>query len=302
MEEVFRICDSLTVLRDGYLAAHHPTLEGVTRDQVVAEMVGREISDIWGYRERQIGPVRLGVGNLRGDRLPDPASFEVRAGEILGFFGLIGAGRSELMRLIFGADPRRGGNITIDGTAVSARDPHGMIREGLVLCTEDRKFDGVIQGRSVAENINISSRRHHARLGILNRARETETADTYIGKLRVRTPSRAQDVLNLSGGNQQKVILGRWLSEQGIKVMIVDEPTRGIDVGAKSEIYELLYDLAENGMAIVVVSSELPEVMGICDRIKVMCAGRIKAELERGQFSEQAILTAALPDKTALAG
>ncbi len=302
MEEVFRICDSLTVLRDGYLAAHHPTLEGVTRDQVVAEMVGREISDIWGYRERQIGPVRLGVGNLRGDRLPDPASFEVRAGEILGFFGLIGAGRSELMRLIFGADPRRGGNITIDGTTVSARDPHGMIREGLVLCTEDRKFDGVIQGRSVAENINISSRRHHARLGILNRARETETADTYIGKLRVRTPSRAQDVLNLSGGNQQKVILGRWLSEQGIKVMIVDEPTRGIDVGAKSEIYELLYDLAENGMAIVVVSSELPEVMGICDRIKVMCAGRIKAELERGQFSEQAILTAALPDKTALAG
>jgi L-arabinose transport system ATP-binding protein len=297
LDEVFRLCDSLTVLRDGKLAAHHPTLKGVTRDQVVAEMVGREISDIWGYRPRTASRVRLQVEGVKGTKLPEPASFEARAGEIVGFFGLIGAGRSELMRLVFGADARHGGRVLVDGKPINARDPHGTIRAGIVLCSEDRKHDGIVQGRSIEENINISSRRHHSRYGVLNRAKEIETAETFIKKLKVRTPSRKQDIINLSGGNQQKVILGRWLSEQGVKVLIVDEPTRGIDVGAKSEIYELLYQLAENGMAIVVVSSELPEVMGICDRIQVMCGGRISAELPRDQFAEKAILAAALPDK-----
>lgn len=301
MDEIFRLCDGLTVLRDGKLAAHHPTLEGVSRDQVVAEMVGREISDIWGYRPRPMGDVRLAVEAISGERLRQPAGFEVRAGEILGFFGLIGAGRSELMRLIYGADPRRTGTVRLDGEVCTARDPHQMIRAGLVLCSEDRKHDGVVQGRSVEENINISSRRHSLRLGILNRKIEAETAESFIAKLRIRTPSRQQDVINLSGGNQQKVILGRWLSEQGVRVLLVDEPTRGIDVGAKSEIYELLYNLAGDGMAIVVVSSDLPEVMGICDRLLVMCEGRISAELDRAQFAEQTILAAALPDRATLA-
>jgi len=299
LDEVFRLCDSLTVLRDGKLAAHHETLRGVTRDQVVSEMVGREISDIWGYRPRPAGEVRLKVEEVSGQALKTPASFEVRAGEILGFFGLIGAGRSELMRLIYSADPRRGGAVAVDGVPLTATDPHGVIRAGIVLCSEDRKHDGIIQGRSIEENINISSRRHSARLGILKLPVEAETAETFIKKLRIRTPSRKQDVVNLSGGNQQKVILGRWLSEQGIKVLIVDEPTRGIDVGAKAEIYELLYQLAEGGMAIVVVSSELPEVMGICDRMMVMCAGRIRAELPRAAFAEKVILAAALPDSAA---
>ncbi|TPI71447.1 L-arabinose ABC transporter ATP-binding protein AraG [Mesorhizobium sp. B3-1-3] len=297
LDEVFRLCDSLTVLRDGKLAAHHASLKDVTRDQVVAEMVGREISDIWGFRPRKPGKVRLKADNLSGARLRTPASFEARAGEIVGFFGLIGAGRSELMRLVFGADPRSGGTIAVDGKVIAAASPHDAIRAGIVLCSEDRKHDGIIQGRSIEENINISSRRHHTRFGVLSRASEIATAETFIKKLKVRTPSRRQDIVNLSGGNQQKVILGRWLSEQGIRVLIVDEPTRGIDVGAKSEIYELLYQLAEDGMAIVVVSSELPEVMGICDRILVMCGGRISAELTRGQFAERAILAAALPDK-----
>ncbi len=297
LDEVFRLCSSLTMLRDGKLAAHHETLAGVTRDQVVAEMVGREISDIWGYRHREASSVRLRVENVTGSKLPQPASFEARAGEIVGFFGLIGAGRSELMRLVFAADARHGGAVSVDSTPVNVADPHGSIRAGIVLCSEDRKHDGIIQGRSIEENINISSRRHHARYGVLNRAKEVETAETFIKKLNVRTPSRKQDIVNLSGGNQQKVILGRWLSEQGVKVLIVDEPTRGIDVGAKSEIYELLYQLAEDGLAIVVVSSELPEVMGICDRILVMCGGRISAELKRDQFAEKAILAAALPDK-----
>jgi L-arabinose transport system ATP-binding protein len=297
MDEIFQLCDSLTVLRDGKLAAHHASLTGVTRDQVVSEMVGREISDIWGYRARASGAVRLRVDGIKGASLPDPVSFEVRAGEILGFFGLIGAGRSELMRLIFAADARSGGTIQIDGQTVSARDPKGMIRAGLVLCSEDRKHDGILQGRSIEENITISSRRHTARWGILNRKSEAETADTYIARLRVRTPSRKQDIINLSGGNQQKVILGRWLSEQGVKALMIDEPTRGIDVGAKAEIYDLLYGLAEQGMAIVVVSSELPEVMGICDRILVMSERNIRVALTRADFAERTILAAALPDR-----
>ncbi|MFE0018444.1 L-arabinose ABC transporter ATP-binding protein AraG [Mesorhizobium sp. NPDC059054] len=298
MDEVFRLCDSLTVLRDGKLAAHHPHLAGVTRDQVVAEMVGREISNVWGWRGRPVGKVRLKVEGVAGEKLQQPANFEARAGEVLGFFGLIGAGRSELMRLVFGADPRWAGAVHVDDKPVLASDPHHAIRSGVVLCSEDRKYDGIIQGRSVEENINISSRRHNARLGLLDRKREADTAETFIRKLKIRTPSRRQDVVNLSGGNQQKVILARWLSEQGIGTLIVDEPTRGIDVGAKSEIYEILYQLAEDGMAIVVISSELPEVMGICDRIHVMCEGRIRAELTRDRFNEREILAAALPDKS----
>lgn len=296
MDEIFRLCDSLSVLRDGKLAAHHPSLSGVSRDQVVSEMVGREIADIWAYRARAHGNLRLRVADMRGPALPNPASFDVRAGEILGFFGLIGAGRSELMRLIFTADPRSGGRVEIDGQAITARSPRDMIRAGMVLCSEDRKHDGILQGRSVQENITISSRRHSTRWGVLNLTSEAAVADTYIARLRIRTPSRGQDIVNLSGGNQQKVILGRWLSERGVKVLLIDEPTRGIDVGAKAEIYELLYDLTAQGMAIVVVSSELPEVMGICDRILVMCQGEISAEFARPQFAENAILAAALPD------
>jgi L-arabinose transport system ATP-binding protein len=244
-----------------------------------------------------MGETRMRVEDISGEKLPQSASFEVRAGEILGFFGLIGAGRSELMRLVFAADSANAGKVTVDGKPVRSADPHQAIRSGIVLCSEDRKHDGIIQGRSLEENINISSRRHHTRFGILNPQKEIEVAETFIKKLKVRTPSRKQNIVNLSGGNQQKVILGRWLSEEGIRVLIVDEPTRGIDVGAKSEIYDILYQLAEDGMAIVVVSSELPEVMGICDRILVMCGGRISGELTRDQFSEQAILAAALPDK-----
>jgi L-arabinose transport system ATP-binding protein len=241
------------------------------------------------------------VKNLSGPKLRNPISFSVRQGEILGFFGLIGAGRSEMTRLLYGADHRSQGNVAIDGIAVSANNPRASINAGMVLCPEDRKFDGIIQGRSIEENIAISSRRHFSPLGILRPAKEGELAERFIAKLRIRTPSRRQDIINLSGGNQQKVILGRWLSEQGVKVLVVDEPTRGIDVGAKSEIYDLLYELAAGGMAIVVISSELPEVMGVSDRIMVMCGGRVAANVARADFNEHQILTAALPDKNAAA-
>lgn len=300
LDEVFELCDSLTVLRDGKLAAHHTNLNGVTRDQVIAEMVGREISDIWGWRGRPISDqVRLRVNELSGTTLKNPASFEVRSGEILGLFGLIGAGRSELLRLLYGADSRRNGIVEVDGARVPADNPRKSIEAGIMLCPEDRKADGILQGRSIEENIAISTRRHFSPFGLLRPRKEAEIAERSIKQLRVRTPSRKQDIVHLSGGNQQKVILGRWLSEQGVKVLMVDEPTRGIDVGAKSEIYEILYGLAEQGLAIVVVSSELPEVMGISDRILVMCEGKIAACVERAQFDERTILAAALPDRTA---
>lgn len=300
LDEVFELCDSLTVLRDGKLAAHHTNLNGVTRDQVIAEMVGREISDIWGWRGRPISDqVRLRVNELSGTTLKNPASFEVRSGEILGLFGLIGAGRSELLRLLYGADSRRNGVVEVDGARVPADNPRKSIEAGIMLCPEDRKADGILQGRSIEENIAISTRRHFSPFGLLRPRKEAEIAERSIKQLRVRTPSRKQDIVHLSGGNQQKVILGRWLSEQGVKVLMVDEPTRGIDVGAKSEIYEILYGLAEQGLAIVVVSSELPEVMGISDRILVMCEGKIAACVERAQFDERTILAAALPDRTA---
>lgn len=296
LDEIFRLCDSLTVLRDGKLAAHHPDISKVTRDQIISEMVGREIANIWGWRGRSLGEERLRVESISGAKLRPPLSFSVRRGEILGFFGLIGAGRSEMARLVYGADARSGGTVSVDGTTIEADSPPHSIRSGIVLCPEDRKFDGIVQGRSIEENMTISSRRHFSPFGLINPGKEGALADKFIAKLRVRTPSRRQDIINLSGGNQQKVILGRWLSEEGVKVLMIDEPTRGIDVGAKSEIYEILYELAADGMAIVVISSELPEVMGIADRIMVMCEGRVAADIPRADFDERRILAAALPD------
>ncbi|MDQ0471959.1 L-arabinose ABC transporter ATP-binding protein AraG [Labrys wisconsinensis] len=294
LDEVFRLCDGATVLRDGRLAAHFETMAGVSRDQIVRQMVGREIRDIWGWRGRPAGAVRLEVRDIAGARLKAPAGFSLRAGEILGFFGLVGAGRSELFRLVYGADAASAGTVRIDGAPLAPR-PRGAIEIGLVMCPEDRKAEGIVQGRSVGENIVIAARRHFSPLGVIRPAREAAVADDFIKRLRVRTPSRRQDIVNLSGGNQQKTILARWLAEPALKVLLVDEPTRGIDVGAKAEIYAILYDLAEKGLAVGVVSSELPEVMGICDRILVMREGRIAAEFRRDQFDEHAILAAALP-------
>jgi L-arabinose transport system ATP-binding protein len=294
LDEILRLCDSATVLRDGKVAADFVSMAGITRDDIVRSMVGREIQDIWGWRGRTPGPVMLRIEGLRGARLPTPASFSVRAGEIVGFFGLVGAGRTELFRLVYGADHASAGTVVVDGSAL-APEPRPSIEAGLVMCPEDRKADGIVQGRSVCENIVISTRRHFSKFGIIRPVREAAVADEFIARLKVRTPSRNQDIVNLSGGNQQKAILARWLAEPSLKGLLVDEPTRGIDVGAKSEIYAILYDLAEKGLAIGVVSSELPEVMGICDRVLVMREGSIVAEFERAQFDERAILAAALP-------
>ncbi len=296
LDEIFELCDDCSILRDGCKVAEFNGMQGVTKEALVSRMVGREIRDIWGYRPRTIGDTRLEVRELKGHGLTAPASFKVAAGEIVGFFGLVGSGRSELMRLIYGAETRRAGELLIDGQRLASEDIPSAIRAGIALCPEDRKEEGIIACRSVAENINISCRRHYRRLGLFtNDGKEAENARQYIDRLKIRTPSARQEIRLLSGGNQQKAVLARWLAEQNMRVLIVDEPTRGIDVGAKHEIYSVLYELAERGMAIVMVSSELPEVMGVADRILVMRQGRLVGEVTRDEASEARILELALP-------
>jgi L-arabinose transport system ATP-binding protein len=299
MDEIYELCDACTIFRDGRKVASHDTLDGVKRETLVAEMVGREISDIYSYAPREHGDVRFSARNVEGRPLAEPASFDVRAGEIVGFFGLVGAGRSELMQLIYGARKRHAGEILLDGKPVRVKSASDAIRHGIVLCPEDRKEQGIVAMASVSENINISCRRHFLRAGMfLDRRKEAQTADRFIKLLKIRTPSRRQKIRFLSGGNQQKAILSRWLAEPDLKVVILDEPTRGIDVGAKHEIYNVIYQLAARGCAIVMVSSELPEVLGVSDRIVVMREGRISGELPRSAASEHAVLDLALPQRS----
>ncbi|WP_322043945.1 L-arabinose ABC transporter ATP-binding protein AraG [Paraburkholderia sp. J67] len=296
MDEIYELCNACTIFRDGRKIASHEKLEEVKRETLVAEMVGREISDIYNYSPREHGNVRLAVRGVEGHPLAQPASFEVKAGEIVGFFGLVGAGRSELMQLIYGTNKRRAGEIELDGKTIRVKSASDAIRHGIVLCPEDRKEQGIVAMATVSENINISCRRHFLRAGMfLDRKKEAETADRFIKLLKIKTPSRRQKIRFLSGGNQQKAILSRWLAEPDLKVVILDEPTRGIDVGAKHEIYNVIYQLAQRGCAIVMVSSELPEVLGVSDRIVVMREGRISGELPRSAASEHAVLDLALP-------
>jgi L-arabinose transport system ATP-binding protein len=294
LSEIFEVCDAVTVFRDGRLIETFDQMSSVTPDMVVSRMVGRSIQDIYGYRARETGEIVLDVQAVTGPGISEPASFSVRRGEILGFFGLVGAGRSELMRILYGVEKASAGKILLDGKKVVIDSPEKALNAGIALCPEDRKLEGIIPVRDVKENINITVRKQFVRAGFfLNRAREKENAADFIEKLQIKTPSMEQLAGNLSGGNQQKIILARNLSIR-TAVIILDEPTRGIDVGTKSEIYRLIYSLGDMGMAVVVVSSELPEIIGISDRIIVMSKGRIVAEVPRDQASEETILHHAL--------
>lgn len=300
MEEVFRICDAATVLRDGRHVVTWESMADVTHDKVVKAMVGRELKDIYSYRERAMGTTAIEVNQMEGPGLREPVSFSVAKGEILGMFGLVGAGRSELMKLIFGATRATGGSIRVDGRPVQIDSPADAIREGVLLCPEDRKKDGIVPIRSVMENINISARRHHSWMGVIREGWERDNAKQKVEQLLIKTPTLHQLIRNLSGGNQQKVILARWLSEK-IKVILLDEPTRGIDVGAKSEIYSIIYKLAEQGIGVIAVSSDLPEVLGISDRVLVMQQGRVAATLSRAEATPERTLALALPATSNLA-
>jgi L-arabinose transport system ATP-binding protein len=298
LPEVFAICDAVTVLRDGKCVRTVDDIHTMTADGLVKLMVGRDIQDIHHYARRPPGAPGLAVQCLRGEGLDAPLELSVSQGEIVGLFGLVGAGRTELLKLLFGAARRRGGNIKIAGADTAIDCPADAIGAGMAFCPEDRKAEGIVPTASVRENINLSARPRFSRFGFLiDEARERANAAEQIRRLAIKTPSQEQKIVHLSGGNQQKAVLARWLAA-GMKVLLLDEPTRGIDVGAKSEIYAIIRQLAEDGVALLVVSSDLPEVMGICDRILVMRAGRITAEFSRATATEERLLKAALPAET----
>ena len=295
MEEVFRICNAVTVFKDGRYVRTFEQMSELTHDQLVTCMVGRDIQDIYDYRLREHGALALKVDRLIGPGLRQPVSFEVRKGEIVGLFGLVGAGRTELLRLLSGLARHSAGQIELEGEPLTLRSPRDAINAGVLLCPEDRKKEGIIPLASVAENINISARSTHSTLGWVLRGKwERDNADKQIRALNVKTPTAAQKIMFLSGGNQQKAILGRWLS-MPMKVLLLDEPTRGIDIGAKAEIYQIIHSLAASGIAVIVVSSDLMEVMGISDRILVLCEGALSGELPRALANESSLLQMALP-------
>jgi L-arabinose transport system ATP-binding protein len=302
MEEIFQICDAATVLRDGRHVQTFASLEGVSPRRLVKEMVGRSIDDVFRYSPRSHGEPALEVRGLLGPGLRAPASLSVARGEILGIFGLVGAGRSELLKLIYGATRPGAGSVQVGGRPVRIRSPRDAIAAGLALCPEDRKREGIVPMASVTDNINLGVRRDFAPLGFLIRTdRERQNAQRFVHQLGVRIPSLSRPIVNLSGGNQQKVILARGLSRD-LRAILLDEPTRGIDVGAKSEIYAIIYALARQGAGVVVVSSELPEVLGICDRLLVMRQGAIVGGLSRDEATAENVLELALPVSNPVSG
>lgn len=295
MEEVFEMCDALTVFRDGRHIRTHETLEGVDQDILVGEMVGRQIEDVYGFRQRAMGDVLMRIDDLQGRGVNEPVSLEVKRGEVFGLFGLVGAGRSELMRLVCGVEKASQGQVTFRDKTGVFTSPQQAIRAGIAMCPEDRKSQGIFPVASVSDNLNISCRRFFKRWGVFRHtARESENAKTYIQRLSIKTPNHRTPINTLSGGNQQKVIVGRWLAEE-IDLFVMDEPTRGIDVGARRDIYTLLYDLAEQGKGVIVISSDLAEVSSICDRIGIMRDGVLVDIVPREQATQERLLGLALP-------
>jgi len=298
MEEVFALSDSVTVLRDGKHVATHADIGAASKDQLIAEMAGRAIADIYNYRPRPRGDIGLDVRGLIGPGLLAPASFTAHKGEILGFFGLVGAGRSELFKLIYGARRATGGNVLVGGREHRFAEPRDAIAAGIALCPEDRKDEGIAPQLSVRDNLLMAHINRGGGFRLRDAAKEKAQTQEGVRALKVKTASIETPISSLSGGNQQKVVVARWLAA-GSQVFLMDEPTRGIDVGARSEIYALLYDLAEQGRTILVASSDTPEILGICDRVIVMREGRIAGEVSRSEATQDALLRLALPDARA---
>ncbi|GAC1642703.1 MAG: sugar ABC transporter ATP-binding protein [Ktedonobacteraceae bacterium] len=295
MEEMFKISDRITVMRDGRIVGTLPTAE-LDEGKLIRLMVGREIENLYPKPVVKIGEVVLRAeGITRKDVLHD-CSFEVRAGEILGFAGLIGAGRTELARAVFGADPINSGHIQLDGRNIQARTPRAGIDAGIGYLTEDRKKEGLALMLGIDQNITLANLPVQG--GLINLAAERRTAQRERDQLHIRTPSIRRICAVLSGGNQQKVVVAKWL-ETNVRVFFFDEPSRGIDVGAKAEMFDLIGKLALEGRAIVLISSYMPELINMCDRILVMREGHIAGELSREQFSEENIIALAAGVKEA---
>lgn len=286
--EIKEICDRITVLRDGCYVGEALVKDVEIRD-MIRMMVGRELKDMYPRSEAAVGEPVLEVEHLSTrDKLKD-ISLTVRKGEILGIAGLVGAGRTELARAIFGADEKSGGSVRIDGAPVSIRQPGDAIAQRIGLVPEDRKRQGLVLLMNIKENTTLASLKSLQRAGKLDLGKEEALSLDYMDRLQIAAPGIYETVSNLSGGNQQKVVLAKWLCAD-CSLLIIDEPTRGIDVGAKVEIYELMKELVEKGLGIMMISSEMPELIGVCDRIVVMHEGMITGELARDEFSEEAIM------------
>jgi ribose transport system ATP-binding protein len=287
INEIFEIADRITVLKDGRKVATFPVAE-CTKEQVISAMVGRTTGHIFVRPEHRVGEVVFEVRGLTRRGAVEEVSFSIRQGEIFGLGGLVGSGRTELARLLFGLDKRDGGTILLKGQEVAAANPIDAIRKGFGFLTEDRKETGLITRRPVKDNITIADL-NVRRPVLLSLSAERRQAQEMVGALRIVTPSIEQIVVNLSGGNQQKVVLARWMLSD-VEVILFDEPTIGIDVGAKKEIYELMHQMAERGKIIVMISSDLPELLALSDRIGIMRKGRLVRIVEKEEFSEAALL------------
>jgi len=285
--EIFEIAERVTVLKDGGLVGTRNVSE-VNMPQLVRMMIGRDLKEVYPAQTAARGQVLMEVKNLNRPGVLNDISFQIRAGEIVGIAGMRGAGRTELARAIFGADPHQG-QIVLSGKPVSMRSPRDAINQRVALVTEDRKAEGLFLKLPVTTNITISGLKAFSRLGIISHRRESVKVVQLIKQLAIKTPSASFLVGNMSGGNQQKVVLARWLNI-GARVLLLDEPTRGIDVGSKSEIYHIMAQLAEQGVALVMISSELPEILGMSDRVLVMHEGKIAKELSREEASEESIM------------
>jgi ribose transport system ATP-binding protein len=276
LEEVSEIGDRVTVLRDGKVVDRVPA--STKYSELVRMMVGRSVEAQFPRRRPELGEVLLEVKNLSREGVLEDVSFSLRAGEVVGVAGIVGAGRTELARAIFGADPGDAGEVWVEGRRMERGDPREAKRRGMGFVTEDRQGQGIVPPLSVAENLGLASLERNTHVGLVNRREQRKQARKIIEDLNIRTPGPEQEIRFLSGGNQQKTVIGKWLLADS-KVLIMDEPTRGIDVGAKVEIYELMNELTENGAGILMISSDLPEVLGMSDRILVMSGGRITGEL-----------------------
>jgi len=300
LDELPAIADDVTIFRDGSLV-HEAVFAAENRTEYVRRMVGRDLADLYPRSPSSPGRPLLELDGLSvtrtgsGQPLVADVSLTVHAGEVVGLFGLMGAGRTELLEAVYGLHPQATtGRIRVGEAAAAIRSPHDALAAGIVLAPEDRKADGLVLGMSVAENISMASLERITRHGLVSRRRENAKAAEAVSRLTIKTPSTSQAVGTLSGGNQQKVVLAKGLACHP-RVLLLDEPTRGIDIGAKREIYAVIDELARGGMAILVASSELPEIIGISDRIVVLAEGRVTAEFSRGEATEQAILHAAIP-------
>lgn len=296
MDEVFRICDRATILRDGAFI-DTVDLKEISEDQIIAKMVGRELQSV-AHRSHATPDVMMAINGLGDDRMIHDASFDLHRGEVLGIAGLVGSGRTELLRLIAGIDKATTGSVAINGNAVSIRTPRQAIKNGIGLVPEERKKDGIIKARSVASNMALPCMAKFSRGGIIRRHYLHTTATELMSKMRLRPPDVSRPIGKFSGGNQQKAIIGRWLTAN-VDILLFDEPTRGIDIGAKSEIYDLIEELAASGKSIIVVSSELPEIIRVSDRVMVMCEGRIAGTLRDAEITEKNIAALAIPKSKA---